>query len=92
MWAPLHLVRICSAIEQLPESIIYDEPAQPKQLGIQLTLDHRGILLGLLNGDLHAGGLKLSVAVRRDPRILQVQDKGLELEIDGNASMIGLED
>ncbi|KAL6228858.1 hypothetical protein BDW75DRAFT_246256 [Aspergillus navahoensis] len=32
-WAPLHLERICSAIEQLPESIRSAEPAQPQAAG-----------------------------------------------------------
>ncbi|KAL4735195.1 hypothetical protein BDV11DRAFT_174044 [Aspergillus similis] len=32
-WAPLHLERICSAIEQIPESIMSAEPAQPQATG-----------------------------------------------------------
>jgi hypothetical protein len=32
-WAPLHLERICSAIEQLPESIKPAEPAQSQAAG-----------------------------------------------------------
>jgi hypothetical protein len=70
MWATFHLERICSAIEQLPENIISNSP---RQLGINDSGLSRD-LASLLNGVPHAGGLKLSVAVRRDPRILQVQD------------------
>ncbi|KAL5044833.1 hypothetical protein BDW71DRAFT_208962 [Aspergillus fruticulosus] len=43
-WVPLHLERICSAIEQLPERIRSAEPAQPQAAGI---LSDSGLLRDL---------------------------------------------